>query len=85
MESNKIEKEKVGNADKFIYPCEGINQDSMRTREEYVAILHNHADELKQRFGIHSLRLFGSVARGEHQTGSDVDVCVEFVSDKFES
>ena len=57
----------------------------MRTREEYVAILHNHADELKQRFGIHSLRLFGSVARGEHQTGSDVDVCVEFVSDKFES
>lgn len=49
----------------------------MRTREEYLAILHNHADELKQRFGIHSLRIFGSVARGEHQAGSDVDVCVE--------
>ena len=32
---------------------------------------------LKQRFGIYSLRLFGSVARGEHQAGSDVDVCVE--------
>ncbi|OUO49468.1 hypothetical protein B5F77_14780 [Parabacteroides sp. An277] len=26
---------------------------------------------------MHSLRLFGSVARGEHQAGSDVDVCVE--------
>ena len=49
----------------------------MKTREEYLAILRNHADELKHSFGIRSLRLFGSVARGEHQAGSDVDVCVE--------
>ena len=39
--------------------------------------MRNHADELKHSFGIRSLRLFGSVARGEHQAGSDVDVCVE--------
>ena len=43
----------------------------MKTREEYLAILRNHAEELKTRFGIRSLRLFGSVARGEHQEGSD--------------
>ena len=49
----------------------------MKTREEYLAILRNHVDELKHSFGIRSLRLFGSVARGEHQAGSDVDVCVE--------
>ncbi len=49
----------------------------MKTREEYLAILRNHADELKHSFGIRSFRLFGSVARGEHQAGSDVDVCVE--------
>ena len=48
----------------------------MKTREEYLAILRNHVDELKHSFGIRSLRLFGSVARGEHQAGSDVDICV---------
>ena len=49
----------------------------MKTREEYLAILRNHADGLKHSFGIRSLRLFGSVARGEHQAGRDVDVCAE--------
>ena len=49
----------------------------MKTREEYLAILRNHADGLKHSFGIRSLRLFVSVARGEHQAGRDVDVYVE--------
>lgn len=49
----------------------------MRTQDEYLKILRNHAEDLKNRFGIRSLRLFGSVARNEHQEGSDVDVCVE--------
>ena len=40
-------------------------------------ILRSHAEEIKERFSIRSLRIFGFVARGEHQAGSDVDVCVE--------
>lgn len=56
----------------------------MKTREEYLAILRNHAEELKTRFGIRSLRFFGSVARGEHQEGSDVDVCVEMAPSLYQ-
>ena len=49
----------------------------MKTREEYIAFITSHAEELQNTFGITSLRLFGSVARNEHHEGSDVDVYVE--------
>ena len=39
---------------------------NMRTRQEYVDIIKSHADELRSRFGITSMLLFGSVARNEH-------------------
>lgn len=40
-------------------------------------IILTHKDELMSRFGIRSLKLFGSVARGEHCADSDVDVLVD--------
>ena len=49
----------------------------MKTTKEYIDLITAHADELRSLFGIRSLRLFGSVSRGEHHEGSDVDVCVE--------
>ena len=49
----------------------------MKTREEYIALIASHAEELKKYFDITSLRLFGSVARNEHHEGSDVDIYVE--------
>ena len=49
----------------------------MKTREEYIALIASHAEELQNTFGIISLRLFGSVARNEHHDGSDVDIYVE--------
>lgn len=49
----------------------------MKTREEYIALIASHTEELQNTFGITSLRLFGSVARNEHHEGSDVDVFVE--------
>ena len=48
----------------------------MKTSEEYIRILREHATELKQQFGITSMRVFGSVARGEHHEGSDIDIYV---------
>lgn len=48
----------------------------MRTRNEYIGIIQKHAAELKSQFGITSMRMFGSVARGEHQEGSDIDLFV---------
>jgi hypothetical protein len=41
-------------------------------RDEVVRVLGEHRQELG-RFGVKSLALFGSVARGESRPGSDVD------------
>ncbi|MBR0259460.1 MAG: nucleotidyltransferase domain-containing protein [Prevotella sp.] len=46
----------------------------MITRAECIDILSSHADELRSRYGISSMRLFGSVARNSHKEGSDVDL-----------
>lgn len=48
----------------------------MRSTKEYIQILHNHAEILKSKYGITSLLLFGSVARGEQNDNSDIDVFV---------
>lgn len=49
----------------------------MRTKNEYIKLLHSSDKVLAERFGVRSLRLFGSVARDEHTSASDVDICVE--------
>ena len=49
----------------------------MKTTGEYIKLISSHDEELRTKFGIRSLRLFGSVSRNEHHEGSDVDVCVE--------
>jgi predicted nucleotidyltransferase len=47
------------------------------TREEALAILRAHRDELRARH-VKTLALFGSVARNEAGPDSDVDLLVEF-------
>lgn len=49
----------------------------MKQTSEYIDLIKAHAEELRTQFGVRTLRLFGSVSRGEHREGSDVDVCVE--------
>ena len=49
----------------------------MRKKAYYISLLKDHIQDFKQRFGITSLQLFGSVARDEQREGSDVDVFVE--------
>ena len=53
----------------------------VKTRNEYIEILKRCGSVLRTRFGVSSLRLFGSVARNEQKEGSDVDVCVEMKPD----
>lgn len=50
---------------------------NMKTKNEYIELIENQEDELRNSFGIRSLRLFGSVSRDEQVEGSDIDVCVE--------
>jgi uncharacterized protein len=45
--------------------------------EEILRILHEHEGELRAQ-GVKSLAIFGSVARGDDRSDSDVDVLVEF-------
>jgi predicted nucleotidyltransferase len=47
-------------------------------RADVVALLTARREEIVQRFGVRSLCLFGSMARGEARPDSDVDVLVEF-------
>ena len=46
-------------------------------RDEVLRVLESQTAELR-RFGVKSLRLFGSVARDEAADGSDVDLLVGF-------
>jgi predicted nucleotidyltransferase len=46
-------------------------------KQEALTLLANHQKTLKD-FGVKSLVLFGSVARDEARTDSDVDLLVEF-------
>lgn len=47
-------------------------------RAETLALLGQHKDEMRRRFGVRSLALFGSRARDQARPGSDIDILVEF-------
>ena len=58
------------------YLCKQVRNSVMRSSQEYIDIIREHSSELREQFGITSMRLFGSVARNEHHEGSDVDLFV---------
>ena len=45
-------------------------------RDEIIAFLHDFKKTHAEKYGIISLCVFGSVARGELRNDSDVDICV---------
>ena len=49
----------------------------MKTTAEYLQLLKQFKDTKAMSYGIKKIGLFGSVARGEHHEGSDVDVVYE--------
>ena len=49
----------------------------MKTREEIITTLEACKPEIKRRFKVHSIAIFGSYVRGEQQAGSDVDILVD--------
>jgi predicted nucleotidyltransferase len=50
----------------------------MKTIEELKRILAMHWDELRERFKVKELGVFGSYVRGEEKEASDIDILVEF-------
>ncbi|NLC90716.1 MAG: nucleotidyltransferase family protein [Methanocorpusculum parvum] len=47
-------------------------------KEDVLAKLEAHLPELRERFGIETIGIFGSVSRGEDRPESDVDVLYTF-------
>jgi predicted nucleotidyltransferase len=50
----------------------------MKTLDEIRSILKIHKEELRERYGVREIGIFGSYVRGEQNDKSDVDVLVEF-------
>ena len=55
-----------------------------QTRRSILKTLGDHREEVR-RFGVRSLGLFGSAARGEARTTSDLDFLVEFENPNFDT
>ena len=57
---------------------------SLDAMEEIVKVIEKHKDELKGKYGVKEIGIFGSFVRGEAKEDSDVDVLVEFEGMDFE-
>jgi len=53
----------------------------MKTKEEILKVLHNLKENLKIKYKIKEIGVFGSVMRGEQKGTSDIDILVEFEDD----
>ncbi len=54
----------------------------VRNQSEIITFLQAHKDELAQRFGVVSIGLFGSFARGKAREDSDIDIAIELMPEK---
>ena len=57
----------------------------MLTRETILHAMHLHLDELKARFSVSRIGLFGSYVRDTATTASDIDIIVEFVHPTYDN
>ena len=55
----------------------------MLDKEQTIEKLRSTRQYLDEHYGVHSMMLFGSLAKGLQHEGSDVDVCVEMVPNLF--
>ncbi len=49
----------------------------MKSLEEIKEILSEHKEEIREKYGVVILGVFGSYARGEQKETSDVDILIE--------
>ena len=49
----------------------------MCTSAEYIGIIKTCIPHIQKEYGVEALSIFGSVARGEHNLDSDIDILVD--------
>jgi len=52
---------------------------------DLIEILKKHGREIRERYGVKRIGVFGSYARGEQKKTSDIDVLVEFDKPTFDN
>ena len=52
-----------------------------KTLDRIMRVLKMHENELRERYGVKRIGIFGSYVRGEERRGSDLDILVEFHPD----
>lgn len=50
----------------------------MKTLEEVKKILEEHKEEIKKKYGVKFMGIFGSFAKNEQTEVSDIDILIEF-------
>src|SRR5574341_1197590 len=55
-----------------------MNNKDMKKFKDIKEIIAKHSDELRERFRVKEIGIFGSCIRGEQKKQSDIDVLVEF-------
>jgi hypothetical protein len=50
----------------------------VKTLEEIKVIIAKHEDEIKGKYGLKEIGIFGSYVKGKQEETSDVDILVEF-------
>ncbi len=50
----------------------------MKTLDEIKNVLKSHKEELRERYGVREIGIFGSYVRGEQKESSDLDILVEY-------
>jgi predicted nucleotidyltransferase len=50
----------------------------MKTLSEIKEILRKHKKELKEKYKVKSIAIFGSYARGEQKETSDIDILIDY-------
>ncbi len=56
----------------------------MCSRQTCIELLTNAAPHIRKEFGVKSMCLFGSMARGDNHRDSDVDICVDMPPKAFQ-
>ena len=57
---------------------ENMTGGTVKTLDEIKSILALHKEELRQRYKVKELGIFGSYVRGDQRKRSDIDILVEF-------